>query len=120
MAGAWAKAVSVFWGVGLLNGPSAFSPHYRTVGKEKLGLCHPGTTLERAGITSRAKEGAERPGKAEYRQFLGYAKGSAGELQTQIIIAGELDYLPADQARRMVSECIELSKMLWGLIRSMS
>ena len=77
-------------------------------------------TLERAGITSRAKEGAERPGKAEYRQFLGYAKGSAGELQTQIIIAGELDYLPADQARRMVSECIELSKMLWGLIRSMS
>lgn len=77
-------------------------------------------TRSAVSVPSNISEGAERPGKAEYRQFLGYAKGSAGELRTQIIIAGELDYLPADQARRMVSECVELSKMLWGLIRSMS
>jgi len=77
-------------------------------------------TRSAVSVPSNISEGAERLGKAEYRQFLGYAKGSAGELRTQIIIAGELNYLPADEARRMVSECIELSKMLWGLIRSMS
>ena len=70
-------------------------------------------------VPSNISEGAERPGRAEFRQFLGYAKGSAGELRTQIIIAGELQYLTADQTQRMLNECVEVSKMLWGLIRSM-
>ena len=34
-------------------------------------------------IADNIAEGAERPGKAEYRQFLGYAKGSAGESRSQ-------------------------------------
>jgi four helix bundle protein len=76
-------------------------------------------TRSAVSVPSNISEGAERPGRAEFRQFLGYAKGSAGELRTQIIIAGELNYLTPDQSRRMVVECVELSKMLWGLIRSM-
>ena len=77
-------------------------------------------TRSAISIPSNIAEGAERPGKAEFRQFLGYAKGSAGELRTQIIIGGDLHYFTAEQSRRMVSECRELSKMLWGLIRSMN
>ena len=76
-------------------------------------------TRSAVSVPSNISEGAERPGRAEFRQFLGYAKGSAGELRTQIIIAGELQYLTADQTRRMLNECVEVSKMLWGLIRSM-
>ncbi len=71
-------------------------------------------------VPSNISEGAELPGKAEFRQFLGYAKGSAGELRTQIIIAGELQYLTTEQTDRMTGECRELSRMLWGLMRSMS
>lgn len=77
-------------------------------------------TRSAVSVPSNISEGAERPGKAEFRQFLGYAKGSAGELRTQIIIAGDLQYLPAAQVERMTEECRELSRMLWGLIHSMS
>lgn len=64
-------------------------------------------------VPSNISEGSERPGRAEFRQFLGYAKGSAGELRTQFVIAGELDYLPAEQCWRMVEECREISRMIW-------
>ena len=77
-------------------------------------------TRSAVSVPSNISEGAERSGRAEFRQFLGYAKGSAGELRTQIIIAGELNYLGAEECKRMVEECRELSRMLWGLIRSMS
>jgi four helix bundle protein len=76
-------------------------------------------TRSAISVPSNISEGAERPGRAEFRQFLGYAKGSAGELRTQVLIAGDLQYLTPDQAERMVLECRELSRMLWGLIRSM-
>lgn len=71
-------------------------------------------------IPSNIAEGAERLSKAEFRQFLGYAKGSAGELRTQIVIASELGLLPPPVAERMKDELIQISRMLHGLIRSMS
>ena len=77
-------------------------------------------TRSAVSVPSNISEGAERPGRAEFRQFLGYAKGSAGELRTQVLIAGDLQYLTAGQTSRMADECRELSRMLWGLIRSMS
>ncbi|PYJ26682.1 MAG: hypothetical protein DMF24_07030 [Verrucomicrobia bacterium] len=38
---------------------------------------------------------------------------TAGELRTQILIVGDLQYLTADQTSRMAAECRELSRMLW-------
>jgi len=77
-------------------------------------------TRSAISVPSNISEGAERPGRPEFRQFLGYAKGSAGELRTQVLIAGDLQYLTAGQTSRMADECRELSRMLWGLIRSIS
>ncbi|MEM0966392.1 MAG: four helix bundle protein [Verrucomicrobiota bacterium] len=55
----------------------------------------------------------------EFKQFLGYARGSCGELRTQLIIAERLGYLPSDKARAWISESREISKMLWGLTKSL-
>jgi four helix bundle protein len=44
-------------------------------------------------VPSNIAEGAERLSRKEFAQFLGYAKGSAGELRTQIIIASRLGYI---------------------------
>lgn len=77
-------------------------------------------TRSAISVPSNISEGAERSGKAEFRQFLSFAKGSAGELRTQIIIGGDLGYISAQDAERMVTECRELSRMLWGLIRSLT
>lgn len=68
-------------------------------------------------VPSNIAEGAERPGKAEFRQFLGYAKGSAGELRTQIMIATRLGLLDATDSERWIEECREISRMLSGLYR---
>lgn len=70
-------------------------------------------------IPSNIAEGAERLSRAEFRQFLGYAKGSAGELRTQLCIAEELGYLDAEIAQSLRDELIQISRMIHGLIRSL-
>ena len=39
-------------------------------------------------IADNIAEGGERSGKAEFKQFLSYAKGSAGETRSQVLRAG--------------------------------
>ena len=70
-------------------------------------------------IPSNIAEGMERNTKPEYRNFLGVAKGSAGELRTQLSILAELGYLPLENFHTMHEEAQRISKMLHGLIRSM-
>ena len=76
-------------------------------------------TRSLVSVPSNIAEGAERISKAEFRQFLGYAKGSAGEARTQVIIARELGYLNADFATQAESDLCEISRMIHGLIRSL-
>lgn len=70
-------------------------------------------------IPSNLAEGAERAGKAEFRQFISYAKGSAGELRCQISIAQELGEIKESVAERLITELTEISRMLHGLIKSL-
>ena len=70
-------------------------------------------------VPSNIAEGMERNGRAEYRNFLGIAKGSAGELRTQLLILLELGYVEETEGREMLAESIRISKMLNGLIRSL-
>ncbi len=56
-------------------------------------------------ISDNVAEGAERPGKAEFKQFLGYAKGSAGETRSQVLRAIALAYVPGDIGARLTTEC---------------
>ena len=77
--------------------------------------------IQRAAVSvpSNIAEGMERNGRAEYRNFLGIAKGSAGELRTQLLILLELGYVDEEEGREMLNESIRISKMLNGLIRSL-
>jgi four helix bundle protein len=70
-------------------------------------------------VPSNIAEGAERNGKKEFAQFLGIAKGSLGELRTQIMIGQELNYFDVSISDTWIAESRELSKMLHGLIRSL-
>ena len=70
-------------------------------------------------IADNIAEGAERPGKAEFRQFLGYAKGSAGESRSQTYRAQALKYISEADAKRLATELKEISKMINGLRNSM-
>ena len=63
-------------------------------------------------------EGAERNSQAEFKNFLGVAKGSAGELRTQLILARELEVLGPEAFDRLMEISVRVSQMLGGLIRS--
>jgi four helix bundle protein len=70
-------------------------------------------------IADNVAEGSERSGRAEYRQFVGYAKGSAGETSSQVRRAKALGYIAPSAADALVAELKEISPMLHGLYRSL-
>ncbi|MFJ4112748.1 MULTISPECIES: four helix bundle protein [Pseudomonas] len=77
-------------------------------------------TRSAVSIPSTIAEGMERRGWREKVWFLSVAKASSAELRTQLIIAGEIGYLPAELANDWINETRELSKMLAGLINKIS
>ncbi len=70
-------------------------------------------------ISDNIAEGAERRGKTEFKQFLGYAKGSAGEIRSQALRALALGYLSIETGQRLTAELREISRMIHGLIDSL-
>ena len=76
-------------------------------------------TREANSISDNIAEGTERRGKAEFKQFLGYAKGSAGETRSQVLRALALGYVPDEVGRQLTAELREISRMLHGLIKSL-
>ena len=63
-------------------------------------------------------EGVERNSQAEFKNFLGVAKGSAGELRTQLILAQTLEYLDKKTFEELMELSVRVSQMLGGMIRS--
>ena len=73
-----------------------------------------------ASICTNLMEGSHRLGRKEFRQFVGIAKGSAGELKYHLLLAKDLGYLPEEQFIVLRSEAEKISKMLNGLAKSLT
>lgn len=67
-------------------------------------------------IPSNIAEGFERASNKELIQFLYIAKGSSGELRTQIQLALELEYLSSEVANKLIEQAKAISRMLQTLI----
>lgn len=74
-------------------------------------------TRSALSIASNIAEGYERDSGRDRIRFLQYAKGSCGELRTQLFIGIEADYLDREQGREWIAETREISAMLYSLIR---
>jgi four helix bundle protein len=70
-------------------------------------------------IPSNIAEGQGRLTRGEFRVFLGNARGSLSELETQIIIARKLNYLKEPDAAGLIEKASEVGRILNGLITSM-
>ena len=77
--------------------------------------------MQRAAVSiaSNIAEGSERSAK-EFAHFLNIARGSAAELRTQVYIAAKIGVLSAEDMRSVVHETKEVSKMLYGLSKSLN
>jgi four helix bundle protein len=67
-------------------------------------------------IPSNIAEGAGRLNTGEYRQYLGIARGSSFELQTQLTIARELGFGDVGKLHEAEATCDEIGRMLFGVI----
>jgi four helix bundle protein len=68
-------------------------------------------------VPSNIAEGQGRLTRGEFRQFLGQAKGSLAEVETQLIIAHRLGYLPSPDC--LLEHLNEVGRLLNGLINSL-
>ena len=71
-------------------------------------------------IPSNIAEGAERGGTKEFIRFLNIAKGSSGELRTQLYISRKLTFITSKTFNTLLAESKEISAMLQGLSRSLT
>ena len=89
----------------------------KTFPKEELfGLT---SQIRRAAvsITSNIAEGFSRKSYKEKVQFYCLALGSMTELQNQLLVARDIDYLNKEDFERISSYTIEIHKMLNALIK---
>jgi four helix bundle protein len=69
-------------------------------------------------ISSNIAEGYERQTNKEFIQFLFIAKGSCGELRTQLYLAKELQYIKQETAELLIEQSKVLSSMIQNLIKA--
>jgi four helix bundle protein len=91
----------------------------KTFPKEKIyGLT---SQLRRAAVSipSNIAEGQGRRTASDFHNFLGHARGSLMEVETQILIAQSLDYCDEDAATRLLNQAADIGRALNGLMNSL-
>ena len=86
---------------------------------ERYGLTSQ-ITRAAVSIPSNIAEGCGRRSGKEFQHFLSISLGSAYELETQVIIANELNYISAEQLKQLSTQITEIQKLLSGLRNSLS
>jgi four helix bundle protein len=73
--------------------------------------------LRRAAVSvpSNIAEGCGRNSRKELHQFLGHARGSLAEVETQILIANKLNYVSVEVTGPLLHRAGKLGRMLTGL-----
>lgn len=90
---------------------SAFSKDYRFVSQ---------ITAAAGSIMDNIAEGFERDGNKEFRQFLSIAKGSCGEVRSQIYRAFDVGYIDEETAQNILTKVSNCSSGIYGLMKSLA
>ena len=87
--------------------------------EERFGLV---SQMRRASVSivSNIAEGSSRATDKEVRRYLALSRGSAAELETQVIVAERVGLMNADLARRLTREIDEVRAMLIGLATNLA
>jgi four helix bundle protein len=85
--------------------------------EEQFGLV---SQLRRAAVSvpSNIAEGQARYFPREFLLFLSHARGSLVEVETQLMIASNLSYIPAEKLTSLLEKTSEISRLINALRRS--
>lgn len=77
--------------------------------------------IQRASVSimNNIAEGFELKSNKEFKQFLFIAKGSCGEVRSMLYLSKELNYHSKETFDKSFNICIEISKLLSGLIKTL-
>lgn len=71
-------------------------------------------------ISNNIAEGFERNSNKDFARFLKIGKGSCGEVRSMTHLAKRLNLIDDNQKDHLITTCMEESKILGGLIRSLN
>ncbi len=104
---AWQKARELSNYIYEITNESIFSKDYDLRGQIRRSS---------GSVMDNIAEGFERGGKGEFIQFLGMAKGSAGEVKSQLYRALDREYITQPTFVHLYSLTDQIGKMIQGLI----
>ena len=105
---AWKLARELSKKIGAAIDCGSFNKNYRLIGQIE------GSS---GSILDNIAEGFERGTRSEFIQFLGYSKGSCGELRSQLYRALDREYITKDQFEEFNLITIRISGMIQNLIK---
>ena len=70
-------------------------------------------------VPSNIAEGYGRKTTPDYLRSLYIAYGSNCELETQVLLSSDLDYIPVNDSEKLLDEIGEVERMLKALIKSL-
>ncbi|WP_317165505.1 four helix bundle protein [Chryseobacterium gallinarum] len=70
-------------------------------------------------VASNIAEGSSRSSNNDFNRFLEISLGSLYELQTQIIISGNRNYLEISKTEKIENKIIELQRMISGFQKNL-
>lgn len=81
-----------------------------------FGLCN---QIRKAAVSimSNIAEGFERDGNREFANFLSIAKGSAGEVKSQLYVAADQGYLSTADFEKIYAKADENGRVIGGLMK---
>ena len=71
-------------------------------------------------ISNNIAEGFDRSSDAEFAKFLYIALASCSEVRSMLYLAARLNYIALDNKNKMLKQSNEISKIIRGLIKSLS
>ncbi|MGK6349813.1 four helix bundle protein [Parapedobacter sp. DT-150] len=85
---------------------------------EKYGLI---SQLRRCSVSipSNIAEGSSRNSNKEFSYFLRVALGSSFELETQIILASELDFIPDHRLTELTKQIVVIQKKITNFLKTL-
>jgi four helix bundle protein len=91
----------------------------RTFPKEEIYGLTSQIRRSAVSIPSNIAEGQGRRTALDFHNFLGHARGSMMELETQILIALNLKYCDEETATRLLDQAADIGRALNGLMNSL-
>jgi len=67
-------------------------------------------------VSNNIAEGFEYGNNKQFTRFLRIAKGSLGEVRSQIVVLKRLNYISEEDYQNIYNECKSISKQLYSLI----